>query len=68
MTDAICRLLLWLYILNLWIAFVAGLYEHRIVVARWLFANADGTRHWDGHARGATTPACGFGRSSRPDR
>ena len=50
MTDAIGRLLLWLYILNLGIAFGAGLYEHRIVVARWLFANADGTRHWDGHA------------------
>jgi len=29
-------LLLWLFILNLGIAFGAGLYEHRIVVTRWL--------------------------------
>ena len=38
--------LLWLFILNLGIAFGAGVYEHRIVISRWTMA---GTR-WDAEA------------------
>src|SRR5690242_12219737 len=34
--------LLWLFVINLGVAFGAGLYEHRIVVSRWI----SGTR-WD---------------------
>jgi hypothetical protein len=30
--------LLWLFVINLGIAFGAGLYEHRIVVSRWITA------------------------------
>jgi hypothetical protein len=43
--------LLWLFILNLGIAFGAGVYEHRIVVHRWMTAgtrwNADAALHDD---------------------
>ena len=42
-------LLLWLFIINLGIAFGAGLYEHRIVVPRWLSSASDGA-HWNAEA------------------
>jgi hypothetical protein len=38
--------LLWMFIVNLGIAFGAGLYEHRIVVPRWLTKSPDGETHW----------------------
>ena len=38
-------LVLWLFVMNLGIAFGAGIYEHRIVVSRWL---AQG--HWNAEA------------------
>jgi hypothetical protein len=42
---------LWLFVINLGIAFGAGLYEHRIVVSRWITAgphwNADAARQDD---------------------
>ena len=37
--------LLWLFVINLGVAFGAGLYEHRVVVSRWI----SGTR-WDAEA------------------
>ena len=43
--------MLWLFIINLGIAFGAGLYEHRIVVSRWITAgprwNAESARQDD---------------------
>ena len=44
------RTLLWLFVINLGIAFGAGLYEHRIVVPDWLGPAADGVMHWNGDA------------------
>ena len=45
MSRAVSRGLLWLFIINLGIAFGAGLYESRIVFPRWF----DGF-HWDAEA------------------
>jgi hypothetical protein len=42
--------LLWMFILNLGIAFGAGLYEHRIVVPTWLSPSPDGGRRWHADA------------------
>jgi hypothetical protein len=39
-------LLLRLLVINLGIAFGAGLYEHRIVASRWLTSSADSGVHW----------------------
>lgn len=41
--------LLWLFIINLGIAFGAGLYEHRIVVPDWISSDAAGA-HWNAAA------------------
>ena len=38
--------LLWLFVINLGIAFGAGLYEHRIVVGRWLTSAGESGAHW----------------------
>jgi hypothetical protein len=38
-------ILLWLFVINLGIAFGAGLYESRIVVPDWL-STSDSVRHW----------------------
>jgi hypothetical protein len=40
-------ILLWLFVINLGIAFGAGLYEHRIVVPDWLAASPN-SAHWHG--------------------
>jgi hypothetical protein len=50
MSTRTARLLLWLFVVNLGIAFGAGLYEHRIVLSSWLTASADGSLHWNAHA------------------
>ena len=44
------RILLWLFVINLGIAFGAGLYEHRIVVPDWIVTSADGSAHWNADA------------------
>src|SRR4030095_7027638 len=38
--------LLWLFVVNLGIAFGAGIYEHRIVTPRWISRRV-GSPHWD---------------------
>jgi hypothetical protein len=38
--------LLWLFVINLGIAFGAGVYEHRIVLPRWLPSAPVTGRHW----------------------
>jgi hypothetical protein len=46
MTSDVSTILLWLFVINLGIAFGAGLYEHRIVVPNWLSHGKDGA-HWN---------------------
>ena len=41
--------LLWLFVINLGIAFGAGLYEHRIAVPDWIVTSPDGA-HWNADA------------------
>src|SRR6266699_5727279 len=43
-------ILLWLFVINLGVAFGAGLYEHRIVVSRWMSSSADSGSHWNADA------------------
>jgi hypothetical protein len=47
---ASARLVLFLFVINLGIAFGAGFYESVIVLPHWLAADANGTLHWDAHA------------------
>lgn len=44
------RILLWLFVITLGVAFGAGLYEGRIVVAEWLHSAPDGALHWNAAA------------------
>jgi hypothetical protein len=44
MPLAIPDLLLWLFVINLGVAFGAGLYEHRIVVPQWFVRSPTGIR------------------------
>jgi hypothetical protein len=39
-------MVLWLFVMNLGVAFGAGLYEHRIVASRWMTFSPDGGAHW----------------------
>jgi hypothetical protein len=53
MPESISKILLWLFVINLGIALGAGLYEHRIVVPRWIdwVGSTDGLmRHWNAEA------------------
>jgi hypothetical protein len=43
-------MLLWLFVINLGIAFGAGLYEHRIVVSRWIGSSPEAGAHWNADA------------------
>jgi hypothetical protein len=38
--------LLWLFVINLGVAFGAGLYEHRITVPRWITSLPESGTHW----------------------
>src|SRR5262245_25425736 len=44
MTSLLFRIVLWLFVVNLGVAFGAGLYEARIVFPNWLVMSASGTR------------------------
>jgi hypothetical protein len=46
MPAAVASVVLWLFVINLGIAFGAGLYEHRIVAPNWITHDASGT-HWN---------------------
>jgi hypothetical protein len=50
MSRTSLAILLWLFVINLGVAFGAGLYEHRIVVSRWLRSSAESGTHWDAEA------------------
>src|SRR5437667_3292402 len=56
MSGAPSAILLWLFVIHLGVAFGAGLYEHRIVVSRWISSSDDSDSHWHaGAARGDDT-------------
>jgi len=50
MPSRLAATLLWLFVINLGIAFGAGLYEHRIVVGRWLTSSRESGAHWNADA------------------
>ena len=50
MSGTVSTFGLWLLVINLGIAFGAGLYEHRIVVSRWLSSSPESGAHWDAAA------------------
>ena len=47
---------LWLFVINLGVAFGAGLYEQRIVVPRWLSPSSDSNARWNAQAARADEP------------
>src|SRR5438876_3276255 len=47
MSEATSAMLLWLFVINLGIAFGAGLYEHRIVVSHWITSSDGAGSHWN---------------------
>jgi hypothetical protein len=47
MPGSISATLLWLFVINLGLALGAGLYEHRIVVSRWITSSELSGRHWN---------------------
>jgi len=49
MSGTMSTAVLWLFVINLGIAFGAGLYEHRIVVSRWISSGESGA-HWNAEA------------------
>src|SRR5687767_68927 len=50
MTIPISKILLWLFVINLGIAFGAGLYESRIEFPRWLGPPAESSIQWNAEA------------------
>lgn len=56
MSQYVTKILLWLFVINLGIAFGAGLYESRIVVPQWISSWSEPVSHWNAEAaRGANT-------------
>jgi len=54
------RILLWLFVINLGVAFGAGLYEDRITVPHWLSPVAGGGYRWDAEAAQADNAGLRF--------
>lgn len=50
MSGTTSTILLWLFVINLGIAFGAGVYEHRIVVSRWISSSGEAGAHWNAAA------------------
>jgi hypothetical protein len=50
MAERLSRILLWLFVINLGVAFGAGLYEGRIVFSEWLSSSPDSVLHWNAEA------------------
>ncbi len=50
MPGTVSTTLLWLFVINLGIAFGAGLYEHRIVVPQWISSSPASGSHWNADA------------------
>ena len=56
---------LWLFVINLGVAFGAGIYEHRIVVPRWVGDTRVTKPFWNPVAATQDDAAAGSGPSSR---
>jgi hypothetical protein len=50
MGESLSRTWLWLFVINLGVAFGAGLYEGRIVVSQWLISSPETGLHWNAEA------------------
>lgn len=50
MPSTTSTILLWLFVINLGVAFGAGLYEHRIVVSMWISTLGKSGAHWNAEA------------------
>ena len=50
MSSKASTVLLWLFVMNIGIAFGAGLYEHRIVIPDWVSASPESGAHWNAEA------------------
>jgi hypothetical protein len=50
MSNTTSTIVLWLFVVNLGIAFGAGLYEDRIVVPRWISWSQESGAHWNAEA------------------
>ena len=50
MSGRTSTIVLWLFVINLGIAFGAGLYEHRIVVSNWISSSPESGAHWNAEA------------------
>ncbi len=50
MPETFSIILLWLFIISLGTTFGAGIYESRIVVARWIDSSPDSVLHWNSDA------------------
>jgi hypothetical protein len=50
MSGTTSTIILWLFVMNLGIAFGAGLYEHRIVVSTWISSSQEPGAHWNAEA------------------
>lgn len=50
MSSKASTVLIWLFVMNLGIAFGAGLYEHRIVIPDWVSASLDSGARWNAEA------------------
>ncbi len=50
MMESIAHVVLWLFVINLGIAFGAGLYEGRIVVPQWLSRSGGSAYRWNAEA------------------
>src|SRR5206468_2896244 len=50
MSSATSTILLWLFVINLGIAFGAGLYEHRVALSKWISYSPESGAHWNAEA------------------
>jgi hypothetical protein len=50
MSESIANLILWLFVINLGIAFGAGLYESRIAIPQWLSYSPESGYRWNAEA------------------
>ncbi len=50
MTETFTSIIMWLFVINLGVAFGAGLYESRIVVPQWLIVSPESGRRWNAEA------------------
>jgi hypothetical protein len=50
MSRSISAIVLWLFVINLGVTFGAGVYEHRIVVSRWIKAPGNAVASWNADA------------------